>query len=133
VPSAAEQCVDGVLDAAQSSCYRVATVRATWQVARVDCSEWSGALVKVESTEEDQLLAQLVSEDIWLGASDTAVADAFVWTDGSPLGFANWGPGQPDGFPGQDCIQKRSTEGRQWFDQPCDDPWLYVCEKPVQR
>jgi hypothetical protein len=133
VPSAAAQCADGVLGAAQSSCYLVATVRATWQVARGDCTTWGGALVKVESTEEDQLMGQLLTEDMWLGASDTALENAFVWTDGSPIVFGNWGPAQPDRFPGPDCIQKRGTEGRQWFDQPCDNQWLYVCERPIQR
>ena len=133
VPSPSEQCADGVLDAAQASCYLVATVPATWQVARADCTVWGGALVKVESPEEDQLVGQLVTQDLWLGASDTAFENAFVWTDGSPIVFGNWGPAQPDRFPGPDCVQKRSTEGRQWFDQPCDNNWLYVCEKPVQR
>jgi hypothetical protein len=122
-----------VLDAAQTSCYLVATVRATWQVARADCSTWGGSLVKVETPAEDQLMAQLVSEDMWLGASDTAAENVFVWTDGSPILFGNWGPSQPDRFPGPDCVQKRSTEGRQWFDQPCDNQWLYVCEKPITR
>jgi hypothetical protein len=133
LPSAAEQCSDGVLDAAQSSCYRVATLRATWQAARAECGAWGGALAKVESPEEDQLLAQFVSEDMWLGASDTLFDNVFVWTDGSPIVFGNWGPAQPDRFPGPDCIQKRSSEGRQWFDQPCDNQWLYVCEKAIRR
>ena len=132
-PTAAEQCSDGVLDAAQSSCYLVATVRATWQVARAGCATWGGSLVKVETAAEDQLMAQLVSEDMWLGASDTALENVFVWTDGSPILFGNWGPSQPDRFPGPDCVQKRSTEGRQWFDQPCDNQWLYVCEKPISH
>lgn len=132
-PTAQQQCGDGVLDAAQTSCYLVATVRATWQAARGDCSAWGGSLVKVETPAEDQLMAQLVSEDMWLGASDTAVENVFVWTDGSPILFGNWGPAQPDRFPGPDCVQKRSTDGRQWFDQPCDNQWLYVCEKPVAR
>jgi hypothetical protein len=133
VPSPSEQCADGVLDAAQASCYLVATVPATWQVARGDCTVWGGALVKVESPEEDQLVGQLVTQDLWLGASDTAIENVFVWTDGSPIVFGNWGPAQPDRFPGPDCVQKRSTAGRQWFDQPCDNNWLYVCEKPVLR
>ena len=131
--AAQQQCSDGVLDAAQTRCYQVATVRATWQVARADCTGRGGNLVKVETAAEDQLMAQLVSEDMWLGASDTAQENVFVWTDGSPILFGNWGAAQPDRFPGPDCVQKRSTDGRQWFDQPCDNQWLYVCEKPITR
>jgi hypothetical protein len=131
--SAAEQCGDGVLDGAQTSCYLVATVPATWQGARGECVSWGGDLVKVESSAEDQLLAQLVTQDLWLGASDTALENVFTWSDGSPIGFGNWGPSQPDRFPGPDCIQKRGSEGRLWFDQPCDNSWLFVCEKAIVR
>jgi hypothetical protein len=132
-PSAAEQCSDGVLDGAETSCYFIATAPATWQVARGACLSWGGDLVKVDSGAEDQLLGQLVTQDLWLGASDTALENVFVWSDGSPIGFGNWGPAQPDRFPGPDCVQKRSTEGRLWFDQPCDNDWLYVCEKAIVR
>lgn len=131
--SAAEQCGDGVLDGAQTSCYLVATVPATWQGARGECLSWGGDLVKVESSAEDQLLAQLVTQDLWLGASDTAFENVFTWSDGSPIGFGNWGPAQPDRFPGPDCVQKRGSEGRLWFDQPCDNSWLFVCEKAILR
>jgi hypothetical protein len=130
--SAAEQCGDGVLDGAQTSCYLVATVPATWQGARGECLSWGGDLVKVESSAEDQLLAQLVTQDLWLGASDTALENVFIWNDGSSIGFGNWGPAQPDRFPGPDCVQKRGSEGRLWFDQPCDNSWLFVCEKAIR-
>jgi hypothetical protein len=109
--SAAEQCGDGVLDGAQTSCYLVATVPATWQGARGECLSWGGDLVKVESSTEDQLLAQLLTQDLWLGASDLALENNFVWADGSPIG----------------------SEGRLWFDQPCDNSWLFVCEKAIVR
>lgn len=129
----AEQCGDGVLDDAETSCYRVATAPATWQAARSACVSWGGELVEVETSAEDQLLAGLVAQDLWLGASDLGVENVFVWNDGSPILFGNWGPAQPDRFPGPDCIQKRSTEGRAWFDQPCDNSWLYICERAIVR
>jgi hypothetical protein len=125
-------CSDGVLVAEQQRCYFVSTEAATWQGARLACVAWEGELVKVESVAEDQLLASLVVESIWLGASDTGVDNVYVWTDGSPVAFGNWGPGQPDAFAGStDCIEKRAAEGSLWFDQPCDAAHLFICEKPL--
>lgn len=126
-PSPSDPCPDGVL--AGASCYRLATVPLTWQQARAECEAWQGALVKVESAQEDQLVGSLVQASLWLGASDTVSDNVYAWTDGSPVLFGNWGPGQPDAFPGADCIEKRFEDGQLWFDQPCDNARLYVCEK----
>lgn len=125
-------CSDGVLVAEQERCYFVSTEPATWDNARLACITWEGELVKVESLAEDELLESLVVESIWLGASDTAFDNVYVWTDGSPIVFGNWGPQQPDAFAGSiDCIEKRAVEGSLWFDQPCDATHLFVCEKPL--
>lgn len=124
-------CSDGVFVAEQGACYLVALEPATWQAARLACIDWDGELVKVESLEEDALLGSMTEESIWLGASDTAVDNVYVWTDGSPIDFGNWAPGQPDAFAGSiDCVEKRVEAANLWFDQPCDNARFYICEKP---
>jgi hypothetical protein len=132
-PSAAERC-DGVLDPAQTpqtSCYRAVTLPRTWDDARIDCVAWGGSLVQVDSSAEDLFVGELVTVGQWLGASDTLIDNVFVWTNGSPILFGNWGPSQPDRFPGADCVEKRETAGGQWFDQPCYNARAYVCEKAL--
>jgi len=132
-PSATERC-DGVLDPAQApqtSCYRAVTLPRTWDDARIDCVSWGGSLVQVDSSAEDLFVGELVSVGQWLGASDTLIDNVFVWTNGSPILFGNWGASQPDRFPGADCVEKRETPGRQWFDQPCYNARAYVCEKGI--
>jgi len=124
-------CADGVVSADQSTCYRASVVDATWQDARSACLTWQGALVKVESALEDAFVGGLVSTALWLGGSDTDVENVYVWTDGSPITFGNWGVGQPDAFPGPDCIEKRKTPGELWYDLPCYNLRAYVCEKPL--
>jgi hypothetical protein len=125
-------CSDGVLVAEQQRCYFVSTEAATWDNARLACIGWEGELVKVESAAEDELLQGMVVESIWLGASDTAVDNVYVWTDGSPILFGNWGPQQPDAFAGSvDCVEKRAAQGSLWFDQPCDAAHLFICEKTL--
>jgi hypothetical protein len=126
-----EPCADGVLAPDQTECYLVSTAAAAWQTARERCSAWDGALIKVETAAEDTFLASLLGVSAWLGASDTELENVFVWTDGTPVDFGNWGPAQPDRFPGPDCVEKRDTEGRFWFDQPCENQRAFVCEKAV--
>jgi hypothetical protein len=130
-PPGGETCEDGVTGPDQHTCYQASTVLANWQDAQQACTEWGGALVKVESAAEDQFLGDLVELAPWLGASDVVAENVFAWTDGSPITFGNWGPGQPDAFPGQDCVEKRQSQGGLWYDQPCNNPHVYVCEKPL--
>jgi hypothetical protein len=127
--SAAGTCTDGVLGAGEVSCYRVSLGPATWQAAQADCVAWQGTLVEVETPEEDTFINGIVGDSSWIGGSDTVFDNVFTWTDGSPIGYGNWGLNQPDRFPGPDCVEKRGTVGRQWFDQPCTNERAFVCEK----
>lgn len=128
----AAPCADGILSADATRCYIVSNAGAAWQAARDQCLAQHGTLVKVETAEEDAFLDTLLAVNMWLGASDTVTENVFVWTDGTAMPFGNWGPNQPDRFPGPDCIEKRATVGRQWFDQPCDNERAFVCEQPIE-
>jgi hypothetical protein len=126
------QCADGVLGPDGSECYRVVLTGAFWQDARDQCAAWGGALVKVETPEEDAFLDRIAPVTMWLGGSDTVFENVFLWTDGSPITYGNWGPNQPDRFPGPDCVEKRDPlTNRLWYDQPCNNALAFVCEKPL--
>jgi hypothetical protein len=96
--------------------------------ARQLCEDADQTLVQIGTAEEDGFVASLSSDNLWLGASDLQTDGSFVWSDGSPIVFSNWGAAQPDAFPGPDCIEKRQEPGEPWYDQPCDNLRLYVCE-----
>lgn len=87
--------------------------------------------MKIDSAEEDGFVASLSALSLWIGASDVAVDGSFVWSDGSAIVFSNWGGAQPDAFPGPDCVEKRQEPGEPWYDQPCGNARLYVCEEPL--
>jgi C-type mannose receptor len=120
-----------VLGPDQASCYRVSEADAVWQSARDQCVTWQGTLVRVDTAEEDEFIGTLVDVSQWLGASDLSLDNTFVWTDGSPVVFGNWGPNQPDRYPGPDCVEKRDGPGRLWFDQPCTNVRAFVCERAI--
>jgi hypothetical protein len=125
-----EACPDGVLGEDGSVCYRVSLSAAAWQDAQAECVLWQGALVALETPEEDAFIDGLVTQSIWIGGSDTQFDNVYLWTTGAPMTFGNWGPNQPDRFPGPDCIEKREAAfARQWFDQPCENARAFVCEK----
>ena len=128
---AALDCADDVPGPDGTRCYRLVSEAEFWQDARDACVAWGGALVKVETPEEDTFLSELTPLSLWIGASDLAFDNVFVWTDGGPMFYGNWGPQQPDRFPGPDCIEKRDSAGRQWFDQPCNNARASVCERPL--
>lgn len=130
-PPPPPSCSGGALAPGSQTCYFVASSPRSWHDARQLCQFAGRTLVKIESAEEDGFVASLSAASLWIGASDTAVDGHFVWSDGSPILFSNWGGSQPDAFPGPDCVEKRQEPGEAWYDQPCGNPRLYVCEQPV--
>lgn len=126
-------CPGGVLELNTRTCYFVATTARSWLDARQGCEEDGRALVKIESAAEDGFVADLSPVSLWIGASDLVVDGSFVWSDGSPIVFSNWGGSQPDAFPGPDCVEKRQESGEPWYDQPCSNPRLYVCEQQLDE
>jgi hypothetical protein len=88
----AEACPDDIPSADATRCYMVSSAGAAWRDASDECEARGGALVKVETADEEAFLATLLAVNLWLGASDTAAEDVFVWSDGTPIEFGNWGP-----------------------------------------
>jgi hypothetical protein len=114
-----------------SSCYRAALMPLPWNAARADCLANGADLVVIDDAREDDFVGGLAESGLWIGATDQSREDEFEWVDGSAVVFDNWGPGQPDAFPGPDCVQKRQEPGEPWYDQPCSSAFLYVCESEL--
>jgi hypothetical protein len=112
-------------------CYRLTADTATWLDARAACLGWGGDLVSIESAAEDDFLTARLATDVWIGVNDREIEGDMVWADGSPLGYANWGAGQPDDFNAQeDCGEKRVADGGGWNDGPCaGTPRAFLCER----
>lgn len=127
-PAASVVCPSG-FQAFERSCYRVSTLSLGWLLARTECLTSGADLVSIESAVEDRFVGGLVAESIWIGASDLVQDGVYTWADGRPVTFTNWGPGQPDEWADQDCIEKRQETGEPWYDQPCERSLRYVCER----
>ena len=53
-------------------------------------------------------VASLTNEDIWLGGNDLSRDARWVWTDGSPFTYQNWGWREPNNFGVEECMELRN-------------------------
>jgi hypothetical protein len=67
--------------------------------------------------------------DWWIGLNDRAAEDTFVWTDGSPVDFTQWGAGEPNNSGDEDCVHLSSGSG-DWNDLFCGQQNPYICRLP---
>ena len=97
----------------------------TFAQAALTCQEQGAFLVSVNSTEEGQMVSQLVGSSVaWIGASQTAPSmatgeSAWSWTDGTQMdGYANWADNEPR-------IAETATVAvamNSWFHQEASEP-----------
>jgi hypothetical protein len=89
------------------------------------CWGAGSTLVAINDAEENQLLVdEMVEEEYWIGYSDAAEEDTFVWVEGSGGStYENWDDGQP----GLDDFVFIKQETGRWSTST-DDPRPYICE-----
>jgi hypothetical protein len=127
--------------ALDGSCFELFDSFAIWSAAEQQCVAWGGHLASIASTTENatigawwaaQLgLANADGSGVWLGGTDAQSDGTFAWVDGSPLGYVDWQPGQPDDGAGVDCIEQRNDGAAHWYDRRCTDALRYICERPL--
>ena len=53
-----------------------------------------------------------------------------MWSDGQPVGFTNWGPGEPS-LKGE-CVKMATVTGK-WIEVSCTSNGGYACKYPVGK
>ena len=54
----------------------------------------------------------------WIGMNDWASMGDFVWSDGEPVGYDNWNPGEPQGVGERAVAIMLLGGGNSWADAP---------------
>ena len=114
----------------------------TWNEAQSRCeASFSSDLASVHSdADTDQLVALAGGiETIWIGYTDSASEDAFVWTDGTPSDYENWRAGEPSDDGGAEhCTHMYTSDPAElglWNDFRCDATYGfsgYACNMEVR-
>ena len=112
-----------------------------WSYARLNCQNFGGELVKIESEDENQFIkTEFLSGGggrYWIGLSDLGNEGDWRWTDGTEItGYEKWRSGQPNNHEdNQHCgaILKGNYYGAnydaEWNDEKCSLTLDYICEK----
>jgi hypothetical protein len=149
-PGAIEQCnfrdddCNGVLDdppecpkcfdeqAPDGGSYSLCFEPVTWEQARQACQDRGQDLASIHDmhTFEHLTVAFIERAGIemsWIGLNDRNVEGEFVWTDGSPVDFENWGPESPKPWgEHEDCV---SNAFHGWMDVPCEEHFGFICKQ----
>jgi len=88
-----------------------------WSEAEAAAILLGGHLATIDDASENQFVLETFGStaianappggivSLWIGLSDAANEGTFVWSDGSPLGYTHFAPGEPaGGFPDEDYI-----------------------------
>ncbi len=113
----------------QGHYYQFVHVHTPPDVAETESEALGGHLAVISSAEEDAFVWRLGGYiNFYFGLTDQAVEGVFVWVNGEPIVYTNWGPGEPSDWGGEDWAAY--WWGFQWNDNVGDRP--YVREFDVQ-
>jgi len=110
-------------------CYWVdASYSYNFTEAQDECRARGLQLASIHSQQEQNFIAGLISGHYaWIGLTDVAVEGEFRWSDGTPLDFQYWNPGQPNGGTLSDCVFTYLSDAA-WGDYYCDDTNGVACK-----
>lgn len=99
-----------------------------WSEGRALCQARGAELTSIADDDENEIVLSLLVtaggyDYAWIGYNDQKDEGMWVWSDGTPSGFENWGMGQPASgttADAEDCVTMLTTTG-QWFDRLCDN------------
>ena len=88
----------------------------TWQSAEAAAAVLGGHLVTINEQAEQDWIYNTFSRfgNVWIGINDYDTEGTWVWADGTPVSYTNWGPNEPDSGDSYDGGYQYSGNG-QWY------------------
>lgn len=123
-----------------SNCYKLVYEPKTWEAANTACQQEGGNLASVDMSYDQAFISGAVLKgkgDAWIGLRKEESGDSYKWSDGWPVFFTHWGPGEPSNHKEEGCVSMRSAGNYihgTWNDTSCSLTKPYICkitsEKP---
>uniref|UniRef100_H3CQ11 C-type lectin domain-containing protein n=1 Tax=Tetraodon nigroviridis TaxID=99883 RepID=H3CQ11_TETNG len=130
-PPTKSPCPDGYVSW-YHNCYKLVEQPATWEAAQAACVQEGGNLASVDMSYDQAFLAGVVlnGKDTWIGLRREVENGSYTWTDGWPVFFTQWGPGEPSNINGEGCVAMHGGAAFHgtWNDTKCDLTKPYICK-----
>jgi hypothetical protein len=110
-----------VVDPASGNRYLL-TNSTTWTGAEALAQSLGGNLASVLSQAENDFIhdtfGNFAGQDrrLWIGFNDRKVEGEWVWSDGSPVAYTNWNPGEPNNSGGIEHYAEMLGSNGRWND-----------------
>ena len=94
----------------------------TWAAAESLAQSLGGHLVSIGDEAENEFVrvefgnALGVDRRVWIGFTDEGSEGDWRWTDGSPVGYTNWNPGEPNNSSGTEHYAELLGSSGRWND-----------------
>uniref|UniRef100_A0A8V0XRY1 Macrophage mannose receptor 1 n=1 Tax=Gallus gallus TaxID=9031 RepID=A0A8V0XRY1_CHICK len=104
----------------------------TWHQAKRSCQQQNAELLSVTNPHEEMFLLGLTSDlgfdaKLWTGLV-RRLDSSWEWTEGSPLRYLNWAPGNPSVELLKMCGTFQGRNGK-WENVACNQKLGYICQK----
>uniref|UniRef100_A0A672FKV4 C-type lectin domain-containing protein n=1 Tax=Salarias fasciatus TaxID=181472 RepID=A0A672FKV4_SALFA len=131
-PATKRPCPSGYISWYQN-CYKLVEEAASWEAAQAACRQQDrGDLVSVDSSYEQAFLSGVVLQgkhEAWMGLRRQGDG-SYKWSDGWPVFFTQWGPGEPSNLQDEGCVSMHAAfpfHGT-WNDTDCAVAKSYICK-----
>lgn len=91
--------------------YYISTIPNFWPEAQAAAQAIGANLVAIDNAAENEFVRTLSTSTIWIGLNDLASEGNFVWTNGDPVTYTNWAPGEPNNNNNEDIVEMSTTSG----------------------
>ncbi|NXS81839.1 MRC1 protein, partial [Erpornis zantholeuca] len=119
-------------------CFMVHRDPRVWREALISCNESNGNLASIHNPEEHGFILLALGykpvDELWIGLNDLKTQMYFEWSDGTPVTYTKWLPGEPthEVIGQEDCVIMAGKDGY-WADSACDRKFGYICRRdPLQ-
>ncbi|XP_071527696.1 macrophage mannose receptor 1-like isoform X2 [Panulirus ornatus] len=113
-------------------CYRTYSTPKTWHDAEETCVGEGSHLASLKEVTEGAMVWVLSLQDdcrdAWIGFSNLHDQHQFIWSDGWPTTYTNWGPNQPNAsLTDHNCVRLDSHTGL-WISEKCNQWRPFICK-----